>query len=313
MSQYQEYVNKPLEFLALTGYTRQEFEALLPHFSRCYYEWMKSHRLDGKARGNRKYSAYQNCPLPLMEDKLFFILNYLKTNNLQTVQGAFFGISQPKANLWIHCLHPILNRSLAALGELPARQMENVTFDKVEGALYFHDGTERPMQRPADPHQQHLYYSGKKRHHAVKNNTLINLLCKILFLSATVEGKKHDKKLADESEYRLPAGSKLSQDTGFQGFRLDNVAILQPKKKPRGQALSDLDKDINRWHASIRVRIEHTIGSIKRYRIVKDKIRNWKAGFKDAVIETCCGLHNFRLNFRPWHYKPIQLHLFVPF
>ena len=150
------------EFLALTGYTRQEFDALLPYFRCHYYEWMKAHRLDGKPRGKRKYSDYQNCPLPLMEDKLFFILNYLKTNNLQIVQGAFFGISQPKANVWIHCLHPILNQSLAALGELPARQMDEVTFDEAEAALYFHDGTERPIQRPCDPDQQQLYYSGKK-------------------------------------------------------------------------------------------------------------------------------------------------------
>lgn len=152
-----------------------------------------------------------------------------------------------------------------------------------------------------------------KKRHGVKNNVLINLLCKILFLTDTVEAKKHDKKLADESGYQLPPGSKLAQDTGFQGFSLDNVAILQPKKKPKGKSLSDLDKHINQWLASLRVRIEHTIGSVKRYRIVKDKIRNWKPGFRDAVLETCCGLHNFRLNFRPWHYQPIQLHLFVPF
>lgn len=38
--------------------------------------------------------------------------------------------------------------------------------------------------------------------------------------------------------------------------------------------------------------------------IVKDIIRNWKAGFKDAVFETGCGLHNFRLNFRPWTSPP---------
>ncbi len=69
--------------------------------------------------------------------------------------------------------------------------------------------------------------------------------CKILFLTDTVEGKRHDKKLADESNYQLPSRSKLGQDTGFQGFRLDQVAILQPKKKPRGQPLSDLDKHIN--------------------------------------------------------------------
>ncbi len=139
------------------------------------------------------------------------------------------------------------------------------------------------------------------------------MLCKIRFLSDTVESKKHDKKLADESEYTLPDDSKLVQDTGFEGFKLENVAILQPKKKPRGKPLSALDKDVNRWLSSLRVRIEHAIGGVKRYRIVKDRIRNWKPGFKDAVFETCCGLHNFRLNFRPWTYKPIQLHLFVNF
>ena len=162
MSPYQEYVKKPTEFLALTGYTREEFEALLPHFGKCYTEWMSTHRLDGKVRGKRKYSAYKNSPLPTIEDKLFFILHYLKTNNLQQVQGALFGLSQPKANLWIHCLHPILNQTLAELGELPARDMEQMIFDASEEAIYFHDGTERPIPRPSDPEQQQLYYSGKK-------------------------------------------------------------------------------------------------------------------------------------------------------
>jgi hypothetical protein len=162
MSKYKEYIEKPTEFLALSGYTRQEFEALLPQFGQCYYEWMKRHRLDGKPRGKRRYSDYNNSPLATLEDKLFFILHYLKTNNLQSVQGALFGISQPKVNLWLHCLHPILNQALAQLGELPARQMEQMVLAENEEGLYFHDGTERPIPRPRDPDQQRLYYSGKK-------------------------------------------------------------------------------------------------------------------------------------------------------
>ena len=149
-----------------------------------------------------------------------------------------------------------------------------------------------------------------KKAHTIKNNVLINQFCKILFLTETVEGKKHDKKLADESDYRLPAGCKLVQDTGFQGFNLEDVLILQPQKKPKGKKLNDLEKQINQWLSSIRIRVEHAINGVKRYRIVKDKIRNWKKGFKDAIMETCCGLHNFRLNFRPWEYGAIQLHLF---
>ena len=65
-----------------------------------------------------------------------------------------------------------------------------------------------------------------KKQHAIKNNVLINMLCKILFLTDTVEGKRHDKKLADESGYQLPPGSKLGQDTGFQGFSLDTGSPL---------------------------------------------------------------------------------------
>jgi len=78
------------------------------------------------------------------------------------VPGAVFGISQPKANLWIHCLHPILNQSLAELDELPAHQMKEMVFAENAESLYFHDGTERPIPRPCDPDQQRLYYSGKK-------------------------------------------------------------------------------------------------------------------------------------------------------
>ncbi len=311
MSKYQAYAEKAKEFLALTGYTREEFDALLPHFEKNYYEWMKTHCLDGNPRGKRKYSDYKNSPLPTSADKLFFILHFLKTNNLQEVQGAMFGISQPKANVWIHCLHPILNQTLAQVGELPVRDMAQMIETDTQAPIYFHDGTERPIQRPSDPDEQRLYYGGKKKRHGLKNNMLSNLVCKIRFLSKTVESKKSDKKLADESDYCLPEGSILIQDTGFQGFNLEGVIIIQPKKKPKGKSLSDLDKHMNQWISALRVRIEHAICGVKRYRIVKDKIRCWKPGFKDAVLETCCGLHNFRLNFRPWSYKPIQLHLFV--
>ncbi len=60
MGQYQEYAELPAEFLALTAYTRQNFNELLPHFNRCYYEWMKRHRLDGKSCGQRQYQDYKN-------------------------------------------------------------------------------------------------------------------------------------------------------------------------------------------------------------------------------------------------------------
>lgn len=115
-----------------------------------------------------------------------------------------------------------------------------------------------------------------------------------------MEGKRHDKKLADESTYQLPKGSYLLQDTGFQGFELENILILQPKKKPRGKELTEEEKQVNQDISRVRVRIEHVMSGIKRYRIVKDRNRNWLKGFRDRIMLIACGLHNLRLKFRPW-------------
>ena len=125
----------------------------------------------------------------------------------------------------------------------------------------------------------------------------------MVLLTDSFAGKTHDKRVADLSGYTVPIGSQLYQDTGFEGFTLSGVTHIQPKKKPKGGALTAAEKEMNRAISSIRVRVEHAIGGVKRFRIVKDKLRLWKRGLRDIVIETCCGLHNFRLNFRPWCYK----------
>jgi DDE superfamily endonuclease len=69
---------------------------------------------------------------------------------------------------------------------------------------------------------------------------------------------------------------------------------------PRGKTPSE--QAANRAISSSRNRIEHAIGGVKSYRIVKDKIRLLKDGIRDTIMETCCGLQNFRLQYRPWTY-----------
>lgn len=305
MLRYIELIQNPRRFLALTGYTADEFRALFSFFRVRFQAYVSRFTLEGKPRQHRTYSTYKNSTLPSLEDKLLFILSYIKTYPLQQSHAQLFGMQQSQANQWIHFLLPLVKASLADCGELPDREKEDIHLDEDEAGLFFHDGTERPINRPQDPEEQELYYSGKKKQHTVKNDLVIDEPCKVRFLSNTVEGKRNDKRLADESGYHVPPGSVLAQDAGFQGFQLEGVAILQPQKKPRGGDLSYADKVRNRLISGIRVRIEHAIGSVKRYRIVKDKSRNWKPGFRDLVFEICCGLHNFRLNFRPWHYKPI--------
>ena len=303
MTRYNEIAKNSKKFLAMTGYTEVEFQALNPYFKKEFDQYVANKTLTGKPRRKRRYSEYKNSPLPTIEDKLLFILIYLKHGSIQESHATLYKMHQSDANRWIHLLHQLLNQALAATGELPVRETEALDLSKNEQMLYFHDGTERPMVRPKDKEVQKLYYSGKKKQHTLKNIVMIGALCKIILLTPTCEGKRHDKKVADEANYTLPQGSLLYQDTGFQGFTIAGVTIIQPKKKPRGKELTPEEKINNRAISRIRIRIEHAIGGVKRYRIVKDKIKNWKDGFRDKVMETCCGLHNFRLNFRPWHYQ----------
>jgi hypothetical protein len=115
-----------------------------------------------------------------------------------------------------------------------------------------------------------------------------------------VGGRVHDKRIADATPYPLPAGSRLLQDLGFAAFTLPGVEILMPMKKPRGQLLTPDQQRANQSLHERRLRIEHVNSSIKRCRIIKDRIRLWKQGIRDQVMEICCALHNFRVRLGPW-------------
>src|SRR5437660_5093464 len=123
---YAEVSRKELKFLDLTSLTVEEFQQLAPRFEEKFRERMKYFRLDGKARVGREYRTYANCPLPTPEDRLLFILVYMKNNPLQVLQGELFGMPQNKANQWIHALLPVLQTTLRTLGDAPARSLEHL-------------------------------------------------------------------------------------------------------------------------------------------------------------------------------------------
>jgi DDE superfamily endonuclease len=134
----------------------------------------------------------------------------------------------------------------------------------------------------------------------VKNVLLVNAPLTILFLSDTYGGRVHDKRIAEATPYPLPAGSQLLQDLGFLAFTLPQVEVVMPTKKPRGQELTVEQQLANEVLHHRRRRIEHVHSSVKRCRIVKDRLRLWKQGVRDLVMELCCALHNFRVRLNPW-------------
>jgi len=146
---------RPTEFLDLTSLTLDEFQLLVPPFEATFQAHMASWCLDGKPRTARRFTVYQNCPLPTPEDRLFFILVYLKTYALQVVQGRLFGMGQSKANQWIHVLLPALLAALRALGDAPARSLtalaQRLGVSEADAATVVTPQAEEPDLGGADP------------------------------------------------------------------------------------------------------------------------------------------------------------------
>ena len=120
---YTELARKPMDVLDMTSLTTDECQLLIPAFETAFQAHMAVWRLDGKPRTARRFTTYKNCPLPTPEDRLIFILLYLKTNPLQVAHGILFGLPQGKTNQWIHVLLPVLRNALRQLGDAPCRSL----------------------------------------------------------------------------------------------------------------------------------------------------------------------------------------------
>lgn len=232
---YTELQTDRRKFLALTGLTVREFQLLLPAFARSYERlYRPDQTLAGRPR-QRFAGGGRRGALHAPEQKLLFLLVYLKTYPLQAVLGELFDLSQPGVNAWIHRLLPIFRDALDELGVLPERAPSHFAESQAASggtSRLIIDGTERRRQRPKNPEKQAAHYSGKKKTHTDKNVVIANVPSnRIAFLSGTYAGKTHDKKVADREGIVYPPDAVLYKDTGFQGYEPTVKETCQAKKK----------------------------------------------------------------------------------
>lgn len=119
-----------------------------------------------------------------------------------------------------------------------------------------------------------------------------------MYVSRAVPGAQHDFGLL---KHCLPpdkpwfSGLTVRVDSGFQGFGKTYACgkLFLPTKKPRGGQLTKNHKFRNTQQARKRVVVEHSIGGLKRYRILSDRLRMHNLDQFDGALEVCAGLWNF--------------------
>lgn len=297
---------------SVTGLSVKEFKQLAEGLERelekekqtQYKKGLTTHRRKRKPGGGRKGA------LKTTYEKLFFILFYFKCYPTFDLSGLLFDFNRSNACRNVQKLTPLLEKTLGEKMVLPKREIHTLkelldTFPEVHDLII--DGTERPIQRPKDNEKQKKNYSGKKKRHTKKNTIISSKDKKIRYLGPTVEGKKHDYgSFKDEFPNEPPSkpppdtpqdNPRFWMDLAYLGIEKDypGLNVRMPKKKPKGRELTEEEKTRNKQTSSIRVKVEHAIGGVKRFGIVSNIFRNKSDDFNDKVMELACGLWNYHL------------------
>ena len=282
---------------ALTGLTIAEFQKLLCDFQtfllRPQEEFKNRQRQPG---GGRHHT------LSTPQQKLFFILFYVKCYPTFDLLAFFLGVDRSQPCRWVQQYLGILQQVLGHQLVLPVRRISSVSefltlFPEVKEVLI--DATERPIQRPKNKEKQKANYSDKKKRHTKKNLVMTDRQKRIIFLGETHEGKKHDKSAADEAFVfdQIPEDVTCWADKGFTGAQSAHPQkqIHIPKKKPPGKELEEEEKEKNKQMGRIRIKVEHAIGGVKRFRSVHEIFRNKIEPLGDQLMTVACGLWNYHL------------------
>jgi hypothetical protein len=120
------------------------------------------------------------------------------------------------------------------------------------------------------------------------------------YLSQSGGGKTHDYRLLHEEfpcEEEWFKQHRVRVDLGFQGIEKDYQCeeVCIPHKKPKKQELTEEQKEENKKLASQRIRVEHALSGLKRYRILVDQLRLRDYTKYDVILGVCAGLWNFYL------------------
>ena len=299
----QEYLLKhPELFQYVIGIRFNQFNELLPKFSKTLR--LTEVRKSYSKRRLREGGGGRKAKLVNDYSKLFFILFYYKTYPTFRFAQTVYQLDKRNIQLWVRFLAPVLFETLGYELSLKMRKKIsrwNIWLEEYpQLSEFIVDCTERAIQRPKDNKIQEEYYSGKKKHHCIKNQIFVSPKTKkILSVSNTVKGTIHDKKVFDEDPMimKIPLGAVGMGDSAYEGSQDANphIRMVVPRKKPPGGKLSEEEKANNKAISSIRVRVEHPLSYLKHFGILYQKFRGRIQNQQnlDLPIKTIACIYNF--------------------
>lgn len=281
---------------ALTGCSLAMLGELLPVFNQLFRDRPRSFPVAHA----RSYGAGRTGVLPTIEDKLIFILLYMKAYPTFDVLSSIFDLDRGPACRRVQQLLPVLEAALGRKIVLPARKITSIEefyqkFPEARDVLI--DGEERPIQKPKDQKKRKKVYSGKKKTTTRKHIVISTPAKKILVLGKSKTGRRHDKRIVQRQQLieNLPPDVTAWMDSGFVGADKLHENSQICARATKNHPLTSAQKQNNRVISAFRMPVEHAIGGMKRMGAAANIWRNRIEGMDDQVMLVAAGLWNFYL------------------
>ena len=252
------------QFCSLSGITPVIFHAMV-----------KSLRPFWKRRISHKKCSGRPYGVGGLEDHLLVMLILYRCHITQDFLACLYQVDKATICRALQRIEPYAQRLLGVKRCIKVSQEEAMSL--------LIDATEQPIERPQ--RKQKCWYSGKKKCHSIKNEIITTEKGRIVFASKSISGSVHDITIRRRGP-PLPGHAIFYADSGYQGLQKDHPNLNIPYKKPRKGKLTQEEKDYNHGLSRFRVRIEHSIGRMKNFRILAERFRYPRAkhAAKFAII-----------------------------
>lgn len=209
-----------------------------------------------KNRSGRPYGAGG------LEDHLLVMLILYRCHITQDFLALLYDVDKATICRTLRRIEKLAHRILAVSCHIA------VSEEEAQSLLI--DATEQPVQRPK--RGQKRWYSGKKKRHSIKNEIITTEAGRIVSVSKSAPGTVADITIRRRGP-PLSETAHAYMDSGYQGYQDDHPAIDIPYKKPKKGKLTKQEKEYNHALSRFRVRVEHAIGRMKKFRILADRYR----------------------------------------
>lgn len=295
---------------AMTGLRIKEFQRLVEETKE---DWngLKRARTLPREYLKRRPGAGRKETFTSCEEQLFIVLFWMRSYPTFLMLEMLFGGDEVTHWRIVHRVTPLMSvrrLSVSQPGRRRIRNMEELkeAFPDIHAAIeeMLVDGTEQRIQRPKNKRKNKKYRSGKKKAHTVKTQVVVDAKSKrILHVSKTVEGKKHDFRLFKETVCPTAndGGHALLADSGYQGLtdQFPNLSSARvAKKRFRGDPpLTKAQRRANRLLSKVRIFVEHAIGRCKQYKVLDHVFRHDLSHY-NPIFRAVASITNLKLEMR---------------